>query len=80
VPRLTNFFSFYGEHTTTDRLALTLTGAAGAVAAVAIGKKKTGTGRKENWRNSISFLLVYNLLSVFILVDYIPPCFMGKPG
>lgn len=33
---------------TTDRLALTLTGAAGAVAAVAIGEEETGTGGKEN--------------------------------
>ena len=36
-------------HTTTDRLALALTSAAGAVAAVAVGEEQTGTGGEENW-------------------------------
>lgn len=39
------------KRTTTDTLALALSGAAGAVAAVAFGKEKTGTGGKENWKN-----------------------------
>lgn len=33
---------------TTDGLALTLTSAAGAVAAVAVGEEQTGTGGEEN--------------------------------
>ena len=37
-----------GERTTTDTLALALTGAAGAVAAVVGIKEQSGTGRKEN--------------------------------
>jgi hypothetical protein len=44
---------------TTDGLALALTGAAGAVAAVAVGKEETGTGGEENCRNySMSMLSV----------------------
>lgn len=38
------------KHTTTDGLALALTGAAGAVAAVALGEEQAGTGGKENWK------------------------------
>lgn len=37
-----------GTHTTTDGLALALTGAAGAVAAVAVGEEQTGTSGEEN--------------------------------
>jgi hypothetical protein len=37
-----------GTHTTTDGLALALTGAARAVAAVAVGEEQTGTDGEEN--------------------------------
>ena len=37
-----------GTHTTTDGLALALTGAAGAVAAVAVGEEQTGTDGEED--------------------------------
>lgn len=37
-----------GTHTTTDGLALALTGAARAVAAVAVGEEQTGTGGEED--------------------------------
>jgi hypothetical protein len=37
-----------GTHTTTDGLALTLTSAARAVAAVAVGEEQTGTDGEED--------------------------------
>jgi hypothetical protein len=77
---------------TADGLALALTGAAGAVAAVAVGKEETGTGGEENCRNySMSILpfvgcipgVGYNFFSRYspgcCAAVYVPPCFMGKP-
>ena len=76
----------------TNRLALALTGAAGAVAAVAVGKEETGTGGEENCRNySMSMLSIvacipgvgYNFFFRYspgcCAAVYVPPCFMGKP-
>lgn len=40
-----------GTRTTTDGLALALTSAARAVAAVAVGEEQTGTGGEENCRS-----------------------------
>lgn len=42
---------------TTDGLALALTGAAGAVAAVAVGEEETGTGGEENCKNNSMSIL-----------------------
>lgn len=49
------------EHTTTDGLALALTSAAGAVAAVAVGEEQTGTGGEENCRSSMSIRIFFRL-------------------
>ena len=66
---------------TTDTLALPLSGAAGAVAAVAFTEEQAGTGRKENCKKkkSISFRVALQMLVWLFSVVYIPPCFMGKP-
>lgn len=55
------------SRTTTDGLALALTSAAGAVAAVAVGEEQTGTGGEENCRESISML---EILCAVFLVEY----------
>lgn len=46
---------------TTDGLALALTSAAGAVAAVAVGEEQTGTGGEENCRSSMSIRIFFRL-------------------
>ena len=66
---------------TTDTLALPLSGAAGAVAAVAFAEEQAGTGGKENCKKKEidKFAVrVANAVWLFAVV-YIPPCFMGKP-
>lgn len=80
---------------TADGLALALTSAAGAVAAVAVGEEETGTGGEENCSKSMSMLLVFFLVASLgdwmglyffrhspgcCATVYIPPCFMGKPA
>lgn len=74
---------------TADGLALALTGAAGAVAAVAVGEEQTGTGGQEDCREPMSMMRYvswYNLGMIIFCyfprccaVMYVPPCFIGKP-
>lgn len=72
-------------HTTTDGLALALTGAARAVAAVAFGEEQTGTGGEENW-NIDEYAKYFFLVVLPVLCGQegsnqnVPPCFMGKPA
>lgn len=70
---------------TTDGLALALTGAAGAVAAVALSEEETGTGGKENCGRLMSMMRVGGFCGFSWrvvcrgVVQNVPPCFMGKP-
>jgi hypothetical protein len=58
---------------TADRLALALTSAAGAVAAVAIGEEELDTVGEEDWWGELVWSLCVGVRA------NIPPCFMGKP-
>lgn len=72
-----------GVHTTTDGLALALAGAAGTVAAVAVGEEQTGTGGEENCRGLMSMRDFWCWILVGVSrkdrSQNVPPCFMGKP-
>ena len=58
-----------GERTTTDTLALALTGAAGTVAAVVGIEEQPGTGREENWDCELQ---AFNLIRVGFVATYHP--------
>lgn len=70
-------------HTTADGLALALTSAARAVAAVAVGEEQTGTGGEENCKKAMSMRGLSwpgpGCVSRESRSQNVPPCFMGKP-